>query len=182
MPGDILNLSIEPAKCTACRACELACSFAKEGYFSPSLSRIRIIQVHEAGVNVPVVCVNCAQAPCIPACPTGAVYRDRGVPVVRIDEDGCIGCGACIQACPFGAVDRPPGKEVALMCDLCDGQPACAPSCIYGALRFEPRRSPAEVKRWATAGAVAARVREDPRSRPLPTPPASPPLRQGGEQ
>lgn len=110
MEAGIINLSIDALKCTACRACELACSFAKEGVFSPTLSRIQIVQVHSAGVNVPIVCVNCADAPCIPACPVGAVYRDLRVPVVRIKEDECIGCGACITACPFGAVDRPPGR------------------------------------------------------------------------
>jgi carbon-monoxide dehydrogenase iron sulfur subunit len=161
MEAEILNLTLDVAKCTACRACELACSFAKEGIFSPSLSRIRIMQAHQAGLNVPIVCVNCAKAPCIPACPTGAVYRDRTVPAVRIREEECIGCGECISACPFGAVDRPEGKDVALMCDLCDGSPACAPACIYGALTFDPKRRPAESKRWATAKVMATRVREE---------------------
>jgi carbon-monoxide dehydrogenase iron sulfur subunit len=160
METQIVNLSVDVAKCTACRACELACSFTKEGFFSPTLSRIRIMQVHETGFNVPIVCVNCASAPCIPACPTGAVYRDRQVPTVRIRAEDCIGCGECIRACPFGAVDRPPDKDVALMCDLCSGEPACAPACIYGALTFAPTRQPGEVKRWATAKTIAARVRE----------------------
>lgn len=159
MEAGIVNLTVDAARCTACRACELACSFAKEGHFSPTLSRIRVMQVHDAGVNVPVVCVNCADAPCIPACPVGAVFRDRQVPVVRINEEECIGCGDCIRACPFGAVDRPPGKDVALMCDLCDGAPACAAACIYGALTFRPLVQAGEVKRWATARTIAAQVR-----------------------
>lgn len=163
MKTGITNLVVEVSKCTACHACELACSFAKEGFFAPTLSRIRIMQVHEEGLNVPVVCVNCADAPCIPACPVGAVYRDRAVPVVRIKEDDCIGCGDCIRACPFGAVDRPPAKDVAIMCDLCDGEPACVTSCIYGALSFEQGdgKDAASTKRWATARVVAARVREE---------------------
>ncbi len=174
MATEIVNLTIDAAKCTACRACELACSFTKEGVFSPTLSRIRIMQVHACGLNVPVVCVNCADAPCIPACPTGAVYRDRAVPVVRINEEECTGCGECVDACPFGAVDRPAEKDVAIVCDLCDGAPACVTSCIYGALSFEPQRAAAEtaqttrtsetgetseVKRWATARAAAERIR-----------------------
>ena len=160
MEAGIINLTIDAAKCTACRACELACSFAKEGVYSPTLSRIHVVQVHSAGVNVPIVCVNCADAPCIPACPVGAVYRDLRVPVVRIKEDECIGCGACITACPFGAVDRPLGKDVALMCDLCEGEPACAVDCVYGALTFDRAYRAADVKRWAVAKATAARVRE----------------------
>jgi len=159
----IVNLDIDVSKCTACHACELACSFVKEGYFSPTLSRIRVLQVHEAGMNVPIVCVNCANAPCIAACPVGAIYRDRTVPVVRIREEDCIGCGDCIRACPFGAVDRPGDKDVAIMCDLCGGQPACVASCVYGALRFEPAKatSAADQKRWATARIIALRTREE---------------------
>ena len=78
----------------------MACSFTKEGAFAPSLSRIRVMQLHEPGMNVPVVCVNCADAPCIAACPKGAVFRDASVPVVRINEEKCIGCGECVTACP----------------------------------------------------------------------------------
>jgi len=163
MEAGITNLNIDTSKCTACHACELACSFAKEGFYAPTLSRIRIVQVHDAGLNVPIVCVNCVDAPCIPACPVGAVYRDRAVPVVRIKEEDCIACGDCIRACPFGAVDRPPEKDVAIMCDLCGGEPACVPSCIYGALSFQPGggMSIADVKRWATAKIIAARTREE---------------------
>ncbi len=54
----IVNIHINAAKCTACKACELACSFTKEGVFAPRLSRIRVMQLHEVGMNVPVVCVN----------------------------------------------------------------------------------------------------------------------------
>ncbi len=160
METGITNLNINTSKCTACHACELACSFAKEGYYAPTLSRIRIMQIHDGGLNVPVVCVNCANAPCIPACPVGAVYRDRTVPVVRINEEECIACGDCIRACPFGAVDRPPEKDVAIMCDLCGGEPACVPSCIYGALSFQQEGDMgiAEVKRWATAKVIAERI------------------------
>jgi Fe-S-cluster-containing hydrogenase component 2 len=155
----ILNLRINAAKCTACKACELACSFTKEGAFVPSLSRIRVMQVHELGMNVPTVCVNCADAPCIAACPTGAVFRDASVPVVRINEEDCIGCGDCVRACPFGAADMNEEKGVATMCDLCDGKPVCVNHCIYGALGFEQPLTTAQVKRLAYAHTIAAQHR-----------------------
>ncbi|MDH7489119.1 MAG: 4Fe-4S dicluster domain-containing protein [Anaerolineae bacterium] len=155
----IVNIQINAAKCTACKACELACSFTKEGVFAPSLSRIRVMQLHEVGMNVPVVCVNCADAPCIEACPTGAVRRDASVPVVRIDEEECIGCGDCVRACPFGAADMNEERGVAIMCDLCDGKPVCVDHCIYGALSFAPRLPTAQVKRLAHAHTVAAQYR-----------------------
>ena len=153
----LLNIQIDATKCTACQACELSCSLTKEGAFAPSLSRIRVVQVHHRGMNVPIVCVNCADAPCIKACPTGAVYRDDSVPVVRIQEADCIGCGDCVRACPFGAVDMNEERGVAIMCDLCDGKPVCVDHCLYGALSFGPNIRVAEVKRLAQAEAVAAR-------------------------
>ena len=164
MKSSIMNLEIDVSKCTACRACELSCSFIKEGTFSPSLSRIRIMQAHAAGLNIPIVCVNCADAPCIPACPTGAIFHDPAVPTVRIKEEDCIGCGGCVSACPFGAVEMPPEKEVAIMCDLCDGKPECASNCIYGALIFDPGRAAGESKRWNTARTIADRVRQNRRA------------------
>lgn len=155
----IANLDIDAAKCTACKACELACSHSKEGAFAPSLSRIRVMQIHELGMNVPVVCVNCAQAPCIAACPTGAIYRDGSVPVVRVQEDECIGCAACVSVCPFGAVEMNEDRGVAMMCDLCGGEPVCVSHCIYGALRFGRTMPAAQAKRLARAQQIAARYR-----------------------
>lgn len=152
---DILTIDVE--KCTACRACELACSFTHEGVFAPHLSRIRVVRFMGQGLNVPIVCVNCACPLCVDVCPSGAVRVDRSVPVVRIDAQECIGCGECIKACPFGAADFDDEKEVAFTCDLCDGEPVCVSHCIYGALTFELSQTVAQRKRRATAEAYARR-------------------------
>lgn len=149
------TLSVDVEKCTACRACELVCSFTHEGVFAPQLSRIRVVRFMDQGLNVPIVCVNCARPACVDVCPTGAVHIDRSVPVVRINEEECIGCGECVRACPFGAADFNDDKEVAFMCDLCDGEPVCVANCIYGALTFEPVQTIAQRKRRATAEAYA---------------------------
>ncbi len=52
------SLSVEAEKCTACRACELACSFVHEGVYAPELSRVGIVRLMDRGVNVPIVCAN----------------------------------------------------------------------------------------------------------------------------
>jgi carbon-monoxide dehydrogenase iron sulfur subunit len=152
---DTLNIDVE--KCTGCMACELACSFTHEGAFVPTLSRIRVVRFMGQGLNVPIVCLNCPRPPCVDVCPTEAAYIDRSVPVVRINEEECIGCGECIKACPFGAADFNDEKDVAFICDLCDGEPVCVDHCIYGALTFEPVQSVAQRKRRVTAGSYAHR-------------------------
>ena len=167
------SLTLELARCTACRACELACSFTKEGFFSPAFSRIKVLQVYELGVNVPIVCINCSEAPCLPSCPSEAIVREEASGAVHIVAERCSACGECVAACPYGAVHIPPGGELAIMCDLCGGEPACVASCLYGALRFERRPDEAYAplilqtqglelpeKRWQVANGLAARVGE----------------------
>jgi carbon-monoxide dehydrogenase iron sulfur subunit len=144
------GLGIEVEKCTACRVCELVCSFAHEGFFSPALSRIRIVRVMDRGVNVPVACVSCTHPACVQACPSHAAYLDRTVPVVRIDEEACIGCGECVRACPMGAVWLHEEKGVAMICDLCNGEPACVANCIPGALKLVDIRDVAQCEPGVT--------------------------------
>jgi carbon-monoxide dehydrogenase iron sulfur subunit len=144
------GLGIEVEKCTACRVCELVCSFAHEGFFSPALSRIRIVRVMDRGVNVPVACVSCTHPACVQACPSQAAYLDRTVPVVRIDEEACIGCGECVRACPMGAVWLHEEKGVAMICDLCNGEPACVANCIPGALKLVDIRDVAQCEPGVT--------------------------------
>lgn len=36
------QIIVHQEKCTACRECELACSFSHTGEFNPALSRIRV--------------------------------------------------------------------------------------------------------------------------------------------
>ncbi|MBW2618330.1 MAG: 4Fe-4S dicluster domain-containing protein [Deltaproteobacteria bacterium] len=155
------NLTIDPEKCTACRACELACSYINEGFFAPSLSRIRLVRFMDQGLNVPVVCVNCVRPACVEVCPNESIYIDRSGPVVqvRVNDEECTGCGECVKACPFGAVEMHPDKEVAYLCDLCGGEPACVASCIYGALTFRPKSSLAAQKRRTTAESFALSAR-----------------------
>ena len=51
-------------RCTACRECEMACSFHHEDAFVPALSRIRVQDFYDEQFYLPTVCVHCADAPC----------------------------------------------------------------------------------------------------------------------
>ena len=80
-----------------------------------------------------------------------AALIDRSVLAVRSNAEECIGCGECIKACPLGAADFNDQKEVAFICDLCDGEPICVDNWVHGALSSLPIRSVARRKRRGTA-------------------------------
>src|SRR4051794_26816219 len=55
------------------------------------------------------VCKHCANAPCLEACPTGAIFRTEFDTVV-VQQDICNGCGYCGPACPFWGGGVSPGE------------------------------------------------------------------------
>lgn len=100
------------------------------------LERRRLAIHVVAGLPALAVCVHCAEAPCVAACPHHALLRR---PDGRVDliEPRCTGCGKCISVCPFDAIRRVTALDIAVKCDGCHGAggtPACAPACPTGAL------------------------------------------------
>lgn len=141
-------ITIDPNRCTGCRVCELACSLKKEGACSPLLSRVRVITVEKEGLDLPFLCLHCADAPCAIFCPVMAISEDEKTGAVVVNDDLCIGCGACIVACPFGVIFLDPqtkGKRI-LKCDLCNGEPDCVRFCESRALDFVRREKVSEGK------------------------------------
>jgi len=122
--------------CTGCRACELACSFVSTGEFGLSKSRIRVIKMDNEGLDIPVGCTHCDDAPCIRVCPVRAVTRDNETQAVLINNDICIGCKECLMVCPFGAIQYDEDKHLFYKCNLCNGNPECVKWCFTGALKF----------------------------------------------
>ena len=84
--------------------------------------------------------MHCEDAPCLLACPTGAIRREAGAQVVGVDAGLCIGCHSCSIACPFG-VPRFGTDGKMQKCDLCNErlkcglEPACVRVCPTRALR-----------------------------------------------
>ncbi len=120
--------------CTACGACELACSFEKTEEFSKANSGIRLFTWEKTAEDIPILCYHCEDGPCIAACGVpGAIKRDPETNAVLIDETRCIGCKVCMAACPYGAIsiDRL-GKVI--KCDYCGGEPKCAEVCPTNAI------------------------------------------------
>jgi len=134
------SLKINWKKCVGCRICEEICSWVHFGRVQPSRSRIRIKRIHFEYKNVPEVCRQCPKAPCVDACPVGAIYRNSETNAIIVDEQKCNGCGRCQQVCPFNAIFMDPATETALICDLCQGEPNCVKYCPTGAIELKKKK------------------------------------------
>ncbi len=134
------HMIVDPAVCSGCRACELACSFAHEDLFNPRLSRVQISKDEPTGTDTPVICRQCGVARCVQVCPLNALGRDPLTGAVLVDSSACDGCGLCAEACPFQAVIWHPETRVPMLCDLCGGDPQCVRRCVTGALWYGETR------------------------------------------
>lgn len=142
--------------CIGCRTCEIACVVAHNGGEIDSLDatnfhpRLKVLKA--ADVTGVVMCRQCEFAPCVNACPNGAIFQDKDS--VQVVQEKCIGCKTCVLACPYGAmsvVSQSASQTVfdvtiadalkaeAQKCDLCESRgdnkgPACVESCPTKAL------------------------------------------------
>lgn len=130
------KLTFNAEFCTGCRACELACSFKCDGVFSPAKSRIRVVKMDEEGIDVPVGCEHCDDAPCILVCPVKAITEDKETGAVILNQDTCIGCKECLAVCPFGAIHYDEARKIFYKCDLCGGEPECVKWCETKAVNY----------------------------------------------
>ncbi len=134
--------------CMACRLCEIACLVAhskskkiikayKEEF--PSLTP-RLIIEQKGPLSFAIQCRHCKDAPCVEACVTGAMKRDKKTGAVSHDSEKCVGCWMCVMSCPFGVILMDTKeKKVATKCDLCAdvGSPACVDACPNEALIYK---------------------------------------------
>jgi carbon-monoxide dehydrogenase iron sulfur subunit len=170
MNGMIL---VRVERCLGCKSCELACAVAHSStkdlnsFISSEERPGYRIHVEAYKDNaVPIHCNHCENAPCMLACPTGAIHREGENEPVLFDHTRCIGCKMCVQACPFGVITmRLDGKGV-LKCDLCvdrlarGQEPACVAACPTNALVFGDEEQLAQAKRQKAAGLLVSALEE----------------------
>ena len=124
------------SSCSGCKRCELACSIKHEGWMWPEASRVRVFMPFP-GCEVPHLCSQCMDYPCVNSCPVQALSTDPVTKAVLVDRIKCISCGKCISACPGNVPFLHPGDNKATICDLCGGDPECVKVCTeagYNAL------------------------------------------------
>ena len=156
MKAFVIDISI----CNGCYCCQIACKdehvandwtpYAKPqpdtGQFWLKLHEFVRGTVPKVKMHyLPVLCMHCDEAPCIPACPIeGAIYkRDDGL--VVIDPVKCTGCKGCVDSCPYHAIYFNEDLNIAQKCTGCahllDGDypikvPRCFDACPTEALKF----------------------------------------------
>jgi Fe-S-cluster-containing hydrogenase component 2 len=117
--------------CSGCRRCEIACSLSHEGKIWPEASRVRVFML-VPGIEVPHLCVQCHDYPCVGACPVGALSTSKETGAIIVDREKCVACGRCIDACPGKVPYIHPTDNYAVICDLCGGDPKCVKVCSEG--------------------------------------------------
>ncbi len=132
-------------RCSGCRRCEIACSLHHEGKIWPEASRVRVFMLIP-GVEIPHLCSQCVDYPCIDSCPVTALSVNEKTSAVLVDKEKCTSCGLCIDACPGQIPFLHPGDNKAVICDLCEGDPECSKVCMSA--RFDALRAVKEGIGW----------------------------------
>jgi tetrathionate reductase subunit B len=135
-------MTVDMRRCVGCNACVLAC----KGENAVPLGGFRCWTAQETQGAFPNLsmkvrserCNQCAVAPCVDACPTGASHVNEGG-VVMVARNKCTGCKACVASCPYGARYVHPAGFVD-KCTFClhrtakGKPPACVEVCPTRAL------------------------------------------------
>ncbi|NOZ05546.1 MAG: 4Fe-4S dicluster domain-containing protein [Chloroflexi bacterium] len=154
------DIIVDAGKCTGCMDCVDACkqAIAHEHPVIAPVARITIREaLVEGGVHLPLLCRNCAEAPCVTACMTGCRIRNGSGWVVTAYER-CVGCWMCVMSCPFGAIEAVHEEALARKCDGCTSYevPPCVTACEPRALRVEGQTNFAQGRRRDFATRVNA--------------------------
>ena len=149
--GKKLGWLVDTRRCFGCHACEVSCKSENDVPLGNYIRQTIYKDVGEypsvARVFLPMACQHCEDAPCIKACPCGALHKEVGG-TVAVDYNVCSGHGSCVDVCPYGAIYLDPVAKQAVKCHNCyhrlehEMEPACVPTCPSEALVFGDLNDP----------------------------------------
>jgi Fe-S-cluster-containing dehydrogenase component len=102
-------------------------------------------------IRFALICRKCESAPCIAACPQGALEKVPSGLATSVNNDAgtlkranmlCTGCGTCAIACPFGTIYTDLIPFPSSVCDVCRGRlapgekPLCVRTCTDGSIDY----------------------------------------------
>ena len=176
---------IDLALCNGCHNCQVAC---KDEHCANDWSPIARPQpdtgqfwnkvIHlERGTYPKVqvtyhhsICQHCEDAPCLEACPSGAIYR-RPDGIVIIDPTTCSGNKMCMAACPYeNVIYFNDHLNMAQKCTFCAHlldagwtETRCSDVCPTGAFAFGDEDDPVIKEKLAAAGPLVPEFPTRPR-------------------
>ena len=105
--GKRLAMVIDLQRCTGCGGCIVSCMTENNLQDGVAWS-YKINKTVGEFPNVryeylPTLCNHCEKAPCVEACPTGAMHKGYAN-ITMHDPNICIGCKTCKAACPYGVI------------------------------------------------------------------------------
>ena len=168
---------IDIPKCNACYGCFIAC---KDEYWDNDYPPYSAAQPRhgqfwidlvkkERGrypwvkvAYIPVLCMQCDNAPCVKAAKSGAVYK-RPDGIVIIDPKKAVGQRQIVDACPYHAIFWNEEKQLPQKCTFCvqrleEGKiPKCVQVCPSKALIFGDLEDPkSDVSKIVASGKTEA--------------------------
>ena len=158
---------LDQTRCIGCHACTTACKSENQVPVGVTRTYVKSVEIG----TFPQVrrafqvtrCNQCTDAPCVAACPTGAMYK-RPDGIVDFDKRVCIGCKACMAACPYDAIFINPDDHSAEKCNFCAHrldlglEPACVVVCPTEAILIGDLNDPSsKVSQLVNRDVVAVR-------------------------
>jgi len=104
-----LALVIDLQRCTGCGGCGISCKSENNVQTGVTFAK-KITKTVGTFPNVrfefiPTLCNHCENAPCVRACPTGAMHKGFGN-ITRHTPEKCVGCKTCMAMCPYDVISR----------------------------------------------------------------------------
>jgi tetrathionate reductase subunit B len=171
---------VDTRRCFGCHACEVSCKAENDVPLGNFIRQTIYKDVGEypqvARMFLPMACQHCEDAPCIKACPCGALHKEAGG-TVAIDYNTCCGHGTCVEVCPYGAIYMDPAAKQAVKCHNCyhrtevGMEPACVPTCpsealYYGDLNDDESKISRAIADAKADGIELVQLREEKETKP----------------
>lgn len=168
-------IRVDIGRCTGCHACSVSCKTEFDAPLGEFRMRVRYLEPEQESETrlsfVPLMCMQCQDAPCMTACKPNALVK-LGDGRIVVDEAKCDGNGDCVAACPYGAIYVNPATKKAEKCDMCAHRtavgldPACVASCPAEALSYHDDGDPSDPVTADSAARGATVWKEEAGTRP----------------